>query len=45
MIPLFTTEQIRNADHYAINRLGIPGIVLMENASLSIFHAILNSFP
>ncbi len=43
MIPLFTTEQIRGADKYAIEQLKIPGIVLMENASLSIFNSIRNN--
>ncbi len=45
MIPLFSTEQIRQADKYAIEKLGIPGVVLMENASLSIFNEILKNFP
>jgi len=45
MIPLFTTDQIRKADNYAINKLGISGVVLMENASLSIFNSIQNNFP
>jgi len=29
---LVTAEQMRNLDHQAINGLGIPGVVLMENA-------------
>jgi NAD(P)H-hydrate repair Nnr-like enzyme with NAD(P)H-hydrate epimerase domain len=33
MIPLYSTAQIRKIDDYAINKLGLPGIVLMENAS------------
>ena len=37
MIPLYSTKQIRQVDQYAINKLGIPGIVLMENASREIF--------
>lgn len=45
MIPLFTAAQVRAADNYAIKKLGIPGIVLMENASLSIFHSILEYIP
>jgi NAD(P)H-hydrate epimerase len=45
MIPLFTSEQVRAADNYAIKKLGIPSIVLMENASLSIFHSILEYVP
>lgn len=45
MIPLFHTDQIREADNYAISQLGIPGIVLMENASLNIFSSILDFVP
>lgn len=44
MIPLFTTDQVRNADKYAIEELKIPGIVLMENASLSIYNAIKQNY-
>jgi NAD(P)H-hydrate epimerase len=40
MIPLYSTKQVRDLDDFAINQLGIPGIVLMENASTEIFHAI-----
>lgn len=36
MIPLFSTDQVRAVDSYAINDIGIPGIILMENAALSI---------
>lgn len=43
MIPLFSTEQMRNADKYAIEQLKIPGIVLMENASLSVYDSIRNN--
>lgn len=45
MIPLFSTNQVRKADEYALNKLGIPGIVLMENASKNIFDAILAKYP
>ncbi len=44
MIPLFISEQVRNADKYAIEKLNIPGIVLMENAAINIFNAIFNTF-
>ena len=37
MIPLYSTKQIRDVDEFAINKMGIPGIVLMENASREIF--------
>ncbi len=36
MIPLFSTQQIKEADAFAINTLSMPGIVLMENASIEI---------
>ncbi|MEJ2195129.1 MAG: NAD(P)H-hydrate epimerase [Ignavibacteriaceae bacterium] len=44
MIPLYSTKQIRNVDNYAINKLGMPGIVLMENASREIFQNIISDF-
>ena len=40
MIPLFSTKQIRQVDDYVINKLNIPGVVLMENASREIFDKI-----
>ena len=45
MIPLYSAGQVRGADNYAINKLKIPGIALMENASRSIYHFIINEFP
>lgn len=41
MIPLYNTSQIRNLDSFAIKRLNVPGVVLMENAALGIFQSIL----
>ncbi|MBS3945008.1 MAG: NAD(P)H-hydrate dehydratase [Melioribacter sp.] len=43
MIPLYSAQQVREADSYAINTLAIPSIVLMENASRSIFDLILRN--
>ncbi|RPI66435.1 MAG: NAD(P)H-hydrate dehydratase [Ignavibacteriales bacterium] len=40
MIPLYSTSQIRETDKYAIEVLGMPGILLMENASLELFGII-----
>jgi hydroxyethylthiazole kinase-like uncharacterized protein yjeF len=40
MIPLFSTDQIREVDDFAISKLGIPGIVLMENASIEIYRIV-----
>lgn len=44
MIPLYSTDQIRRVDESAINKLGIPGLVLMENASREIFQSVSNNF-
>jgi len=40
MIPLFSSTQIRKIDDYAIKHIGIPGVILMENASREIFQKI-----
>ncbi len=45
MIPLFSNSQIREADSFAINQLGISGIALMENASRSIYEITLDKYP
>jgi len=44
MIPLYSTEQIRRVDDFAISQLGIPGPVLMENASTEIYKWIEEKF-
>ena len=44
MIPLYSTEQIRLVDDYAIKQMGIPGPVLMENASLGIYNCLEEKF-
>jgi hydroxyethylthiazole kinase-like uncharacterized protein yjeF len=44
MIPLFSTKQVREVDSYAINKLGMPGIVLMENAAASIYNIVLENY-
>lgn len=41
MIPLYSTKQIREVDEYAIRKLSIPGLLLMENASREIFQKII----
>ena len=41
MIPLYNASQIRNLDSFAIKRLNVPGIVLMENAAIGIYQTIL----
>ncbi|HEX2868459.1 MAG TPA: NAD(P)H-hydrate dehydratase [Ignavibacteriales bacterium] len=45
MIPLFSVSQVRDADEYAIGQLQIPGLLLMENASLGIYSIIREQFP
>jgi len=37
MIPLFSTSTIRKVDDYAFGKLGVPSVVLMENAALEIY--------
>jgi len=37
MIPLYSTENIRKIDEFAIHRIGVPGPVLMENAAIEIY--------
>ncbi|MGD8781846.1 MAG: NAD(P)H-hydrate dehydratase [Ignavibacteria bacterium] len=44
MIPTFTSSQIREADRYAIDQLGLPGVVLMENAAVGIFELFKQTF-
>ncbi|MEJ2616025.1 MAG: NAD(P)H-hydrate epimerase, partial [Ignavibacteriaceae bacterium] len=44
MIPLFLTSQVREVDNYAIKKMGMPGIVLMENAALSIYNIMLQNY-
>lgn len=41
MIPLYKTSEIRDLDAFALKSLQVPGIMLMENASLGIFESII----
>jgi ADP-dependent NAD(P)H-hydrate dehydratase / NAD(P)H-hydrate epimerase len=45
MIPLFSTSQVRKLDSLAIKDNGMPGILLMENASREIFQIISEYVP
>jgi NAD(P)H-hydrate epimerase len=40
MIPLLSSDQMRALDRHAIETLGIPGMVLMENAARAVLDAI-----
>lgn len=42
---LYTAEQVRRLDQYAIEHLGIPGMTLMERAGASAFGAAREAFP
>lgn len=42
MIPLYNTSKIRNIDSFAVKRLNVSGIVLMENAAIGIYQSILD---
>ncbi|MCC6477180.1 NAD(P)H-hydrate dehydratase [bacterium] len=41
MLPLLSSEDMRRVDAEAITKLGIPGMVLMENAALAVVERIL----
>jgi NAD(P)H-hydrate epimerase len=45
MIPLYSADQVRSADNYAISELKIPGVILMENAARSIADAVIKKYP
>jgi NAD(P)H-hydrate epimerase len=40
MIKVVTAEQMRRIDQHTIEKIGIPGMVLMENAAKATFHII-----
>jgi len=40
-----TPSEMKKIDHMAIQQLGIPGIVLMENAALKVVEVIERSYP
>lgn len=42
MIPLYKTSEIRDLDAFALKSLQVPGVMLMENASLGIFESIIS---
>lgn len=44
MIPLFSVDQIRYIDKKAVESLGFEGSILMENASINIYNAIIENF-
>lgn len=42
---IFTAEEMQAVDRHAIDTLGIPGLVLMENAALGVVDALLDTYP
>ncbi|MBU0580077.1 MAG: NAD(P)H-hydrate epimerase [Candidatus Margulisbacteria bacterium] len=42
---VLSSKKMRSIDRYAIERIGIPELVLMENAGFSIFHVIKQRIP
>lgn len=44
MQPLLTPAEMSTVDRYSIDSVGIPGLVLMENAGAAVFHEIADDF-
>ena len=45
MRPVLTAKQMREADRYTIEEMGLPGVVLMENAGAAVAAAIRDRYP
>ena len=45
MLPVLDNEGMREADRHTIEDLGVPGIVLMENAATGVVDALREKFP
>ena len=45
MLPILDNDGIREADRSTIEDLGVPGMVLMENAATGVVDAVRESFP
>jgi hydroxyethylthiazole kinase-like uncharacterized protein yjeF len=45
MFPVLTAAQMRDADRRTIEEVGLPGVVLMENAGAAVAAVILKRFP
>ena len=45
MIPVLDSDTMREADRYTIDDLGVPGLVLMENAATGVVEALRKGFP
>ncbi len=45
MLPVLDNQAMREADRRTIEDLGLPGLVLMENAATGVVDALRNAFP
>ena len=45
MLPVLDNDGMREADRHTIEDLGVPGIVLMENAATGVVDALREAFP
>ena len=45
MLPVVTAQQMRTIDQWAIKEIGIPGVVLMENAGQAIVKRLQEILP
>lgn len=45
MIPVLTAEEMQRADRHAIDEVGLPGTVLMENAGAAVARLVDERFP
>jgi len=45
MLPVLDNDRMREADRHTIEDLGVPGIVLMENAATGVVDALRERFP
>jgi ADP-dependent NAD(P)H-hydrate dehydratase / NAD(P)H-hydrate epimerase len=45
MRPVLTAKQMREADRYTVDEVGLPGVVLMENAGAAVAEVIRDRYP
>jgi NAD(P)H-hydrate epimerase len=45
VIPVLTADEMRRADRHAIERVGLPGALLMENAGAAVARLVAERFP
>jgi hydroxyethylthiazole kinase-like uncharacterized protein yjeF len=45
VIPVLTADEMRRADRHAIEEIGLPGAVLMENAGAAVARVVVERYP